>query len=121
MADSDDEPQHHYKRFRGDYGQSADEEQQLNQSDEVESVNQHRSPQQQIYLPGSSSQHRLRFPENRIDESFLVLEAEKPVKSKPRGATVMRQRPSDTSGTETTDHSSSDAGVTMGYQPKPRR
>ena len=107
------------KRFRGDYGQSADEEQQSNPPDEIESVNEHRSPQQQIYLPESSTQHhQLRFPENRTDESYLVLEAEEPVRSKPHahGATAMR-RPSDTSG------SSSDDGITMGYQQprKPRR
>jgi hypothetical protein len=115
MGDRDDEPRNPLKRFRGDYGQSADEEQQSNppdHDDEVESVNEHRSPQQQIYLPDSDTQQRLRFPENRTDESYLVLEAEGPVKSKPRahGATAIR-RPSDTSG------SSSDDGITMGYQP----
>ena len=117
MTDSDGEPRNPLKRFRGDYGQSADEEQRSNPPDEVESVDEHRSPQQQIYLPESSTQHhRLRFPENRTDESYLVLEAEEPVKSKPRahGATAMR-RPSDTSG------SSSDDGIIMGYQPKKSR
>ncbi len=116
MGDSDDEPQNPLKRFRGDYGQSADEEQQLNppDCDEVESVNEHRSPQQQIYLPDSGTRQQLRFPENCPDESYLVLEAKEPVKSKPRahGATATR-RPSDTSG------SSSDDGI--GYQPRKAR
>ena len=105
------------RRFRGDYGQSADEEERSNPPDEIESVNEHRSPQQQIYLPKSIStqHHQLRFPENRTDESYLVLEAEEPVKSKPcaHGATAMR-RPSDTSG------SLSDDGITMGHQ-QPRK
>ena len=118
MTDSDaGEPQNPLKRFRGDYGQSADEEQRSNPPDEIESVNEHRSPQQQIYMPESIStqHHQLRFPENRTDESYLVLEAEEPVKSKPHahGATAMR-RPSDTSG------SSSDDGIAMGYQ-QPRK
>lgn len=120
MEDSDDKLQHPCKRFRNDYGQSADEEQRPHPPDEVEVVNQHRSPQQQLYSLESDTQYRLRFPENRTDESYLVLEAEEPVKSKPRGATGM-YHPSDTSGTETTDHSSSDAGVATGYRPKPRR
>ena len=107
MADGDGEPQNPLKRFRGDYGQSADE---------IEYVNEHRSPQQQIYVPEFSTQHhQLRFPENRTDESYLVLEPEEPVKSKPHthGATAMR-RPSDTSG------SLSDDGITMGHQ-QPRK
>ena len=116
----EDKPQHPLKRFRGDYGQSADEEQQSHLPNDVEIVNKHRSPQQQIYVLGSSARCQLRFPENCTDESYLVLEAEEPVKSEPRGATAMR-RPSDTSGTETTDRSSSDAGITMVHQPKPRR
>lgn len=120
MEDSDEKLQHPCKQFRNDYGQSADEEQQPHPPNEVEVVNQHRFPQQQLYLLESNTPCRLRFPENRTDESYLVLEAEEPVKSKPRGAAAMHH-PSDTSGTETTDHSSSDAGVATGYRPKPRQ
>ena len=127
MAEGDAEPQHPYKRFRGDYGQS-DEEQQSNPlDDEVESVNEHRSPQQptdQIYLPDSMVQHPLRFPDNRTDEGYLVLpdsEAEETVKSKPRARrATAKRRPSETT-TTTTDDSSSDAGVTMDSQSKPRQ
>lgn len=115
----DDVPRHPFKRFRGDYGQSADEQQQLNPPDEVEFVNEHRSPQQQIFSLDSNADLRLRFPENRPDETYLVLEAEDPV---PHRATATHHL-SDASGTETTDHSLSDAGVTVGrYQrAKPRR
>ena len=126
MADgADAEPQHPYKRFRGDYGQSDEEQQSNPPDDEVEPVNEHRSPRQptdQIYLPDSTMQHPLRFPDNCTDEGYLVLrnpEAEETVKSKPRGAAAKR-RPSETT-TTTTDGSSSDAGVTMDSQSKPRR
>lgn len=109
MADSDAEPpKHPYKRFRSDYGEDIGDD--------------HRSPQQQIYnLLESGAQHHLRFPENRADESYLVLEADATVKSKPCGATAI-PHPSDTSGTETTvEDSSSDAGVAMGCQSKRRQ
>ena len=77
----------------------------------------------QIYLPDSTTQHPLRFPNNCVDESYLVLqdpEAEETVKSKPRGATA-KWCPLETSTSTTTDDSSSDAGVTMDSQSKPRQ
>lgn len=130
MADDDGEPQNPLKRFRGDYGPSADEEQQSNPpDDEVEPVNEHRSPQQptdEIYFPESSAtQYPLRFPDDCADEGYLVLrdpEAEETVKSKPRrrGATAKR-RPSETTTTTTTDDSLGDAGVTMESRSKPRQ
>ena len=124
MADGDTEPEQPYKRFRGDYGQS-DEERQSRLVDEVESGDEHRSPQQpsdQIYWPDSSRTQQLRFPDDRTDESYLVLETEEEaVKPKPHGAT-RTQHPSDTSDSDTTtDGSSGDAGVAMNSQPKPRR
>ncbi len=116
MADGGAEQQHPYKRFRSDYGQSDEEWQ-----SQLLQVDDHRSPQQQIYLPESRTPYSLRFPENHVDESYLVLEEDVTVKSKPCGATAMRH-PSDVSGTDTTtDDSSNDAGITMGSQPRPRR
>ena len=65
MADGDAEPQHPYKKFRGDYGQSDDEQQSNPSDDENEPVNKHRSPQQPTYyLPDSTVQHPLCFPDN---------------------------------------------------------
>lgn len=111
----------HPKRFRGDYGQSDEERQRLEQHppDEVDSGDDHRSPQQLlIYLPPSTTHQPLRFPDKGVDESYLVLEEDATVKSKPCGATVTRQP----SGTDTTtDDSSSDVDVTMGSRPKPPR